>query len=281
MPLGQGDSAICTFCHAAVPLPAEYRELRDAEQQRTADRDRAEELYRKLGTPPSAALRAWAQFAALATSALFAAVVTILTIFSSLILLAGFALELVLHAIAPLIRIDLIDRFGGGTVYAGFVLIIVVGALLPIWAFSYFDSLAQIKRSLQANLAAIPPQKPGFPSTCRECGAALDVPQGAYGVRCAYCRADNIVSLPREWIESFGAKEKTFHRSIVTAVEQATKLRSRRARRAAGGRGVVPGRGRRLRPDRTRLLRARQRERASRVPAIDGTAAPDVLALGA
>jgi len=40
------------------------------------------------------------------------------------------------------------------------------------------------------------------------------------------CRADNIVSLPREWIASFGAKAKTFHRSIVTAVELATKLRT-------------------------------------------------------
>ncbi|HEX6835533.1 MAG TPA: hypothetical protein VF334_03115, partial [Polyangia bacterium] len=178
------------------------------------------------GSPPSAALRIWARFAALATTVLFGVVVAILTVCASLMLLAGFALELVLHALAGVIRIDLIDRFGGGTVYAGFVIIVVVGALLPMWAFSYFDSLAQLKRSLQANLAAIPPQKPGFPATCRECGAALDVPPGAYGVRCAYCRADNIVSLPREWLASFGAKEKTFHRSIVTAVELATKLRA-------------------------------------------------------
>jgi len=226
VPLGQGDTAICTFCHATIPLPPEYRELRDAEQQRTADQDRAEELYRELGSPPSAALRIWARFAELATTALFGVVVAILTVCASLMLLAGFALELVLHALAGLIRIDLIDRFGGGTVYAGFVVLVVVGALLPMWAFSYFDSLAQIKRSLQANLAAIPPQKPGFPATCRECGAALDVPPGAYGVRCAYCRADNIVSLPREWLASFGAKEKTFHRSIVTAVELAGKLRA-------------------------------------------------------
>jgi LSD1 subclass zinc finger protein len=226
LPLGQGETAVCTFCHAAVPLPAEYRELRDAEQQRTADRDRAEQLYRELGSPPSAALRLWARFAEIATTALFGIVVAILTVCASLMLLAGFALELVLHAVAPLIRIDLIDRFGGGTVYAGFVVIIVAGALLPMWAFGYFDSLAEIKRTLQANLAAIPPQKPGFPATCRECGAALDVPTGAYGVRCAYCQSDNIVSLPREWLASFGVTEKTFHRSIVTAVELAAKLRA-------------------------------------------------------
>jgi LSD1 subclass zinc finger protein len=226
VPLGDCEVATCSFCQAKVPLPPEYRAIRDAEQQRTIDRDAAEKLYRQLGSPPSAALRAWASGVTVASGTLFGIIMVILTINAAFMLLAGFALELVLHAFAGLLGIDLIDRFGGGTVYAASVVIIVVFGLFPIWLTGYLDSLAQIKHSLQVNLAARPPQKPGFPSTCRGCGAALDVPPAAFGVRCAYCQADNIVSLPAEWITSVGAKQATFHRSIITAVELANKVRA-------------------------------------------------------
>ena len=226
VPLGDGEVATCSFCQAKVPLPPEYRAIRDAEQQRTVDRDAAEKLYRQLGSPPSAALRAWGSGVTIAGGTLIGIITVILTINAAFMLLAGFALELVLHAFAGLLGIDLIDRFGGGTVYAAFVVIIVGFGLFPIWLTGYLDSLAQIKHSLQVNLAARPPQKPGFPSTCRGCGAALDVPPGAFGVRCAYCQADNIVSLPAEWITSVDAKQATFHRSIITAVELANKVRA-------------------------------------------------------
>ena len=226
VPLGDGDVATCSFCQAKVPLPPEYRAIRDAEQQRTTDRDAAEALYRELGSPPSAALRAWSSAVALTGGALFGVLVIILWISAVFMLFAGFALELLLHALAGPLGIDLIDRFGGGTVYAAFVVIVVVFALFPIWLTTYLDSLAEIKRTLQVNLAARPPQKPGFPATCRGCGAALDVPPGAFGVRCAYCQADNIVSLPADWISSVRAKQTTFHKSIITAVELANKVRA-------------------------------------------------------
>ena len=225
VPLGDGEVATCSFCQAKVPLPAEYRALRDAEHQRTTDREVAEKLYRKLGSPPSPALRAWTSAVTIASAALVGIVGLLLTISAGLMLLAGFALELVLHALAHPLGIDLIDRFGGGTVYAGFVVIMIVFGLLPVWLVGYLDSLAEIKRTLQVSLAAHPPQKPGFPSTCRGCGAALDVPSGAFGVRCAYCQADNIVSLPAAWIARVGGKQASFHRSIITAVELANTLR--------------------------------------------------------
>lgn len=120
----------------------------------------------------------------------------IVTISSAAFLFAGFAFELVCHPLAGILGTDLSGRFGGGTVYAGFIVIVVVGGLLPIWLVDYLDSLAQIKHTLQVNLSAIPPQQPEFPSTCRGCGAALDVPKGAYGVLCPDGEADNIVSMP-------------------------------------------------------------------------------------
>src|SRR5450432_666134 len=226
VPLGDGEVATCSFCQAKVPLPPEYRAIRDAEHQRTADRDAAEKLYRELGSPPSAALRAWASVVEVTGGVLAGVITIILTISAIFMLFAGFALELLLHWCSGLFGIDLIDRFGGGTVYAAFVIIGIVFGLFPVWLTSYLDSLAEIKRTLQVSLAARPPQKPGFPSTCRGCGAALDVALGAFGGRCAYCQADNIVSLPPEWIRSVGATQSTFHKSNITAVELANNVRA-------------------------------------------------------
>ncbi len=226
VPLGDGEVATCSFCQAKVPLPPEYRAIRDTERQRTTDREAAEKLYRELGSPPSAALRAWAATVAIAGGAVLGIITIILMISAVFMLFAGFALELLLHALAGPLGIDLIDRFGGGTVYAGAVVIVVLFGLFPLWLVGYLDSLAEIKRTLQVNLAARPPQQPGFPATCRGCGAALDVPPGAFGVRCAYCQSDNIVSLPVAWITAAGAKQATFHRSIITAVELANGVRA-------------------------------------------------------
>lgn len=226
VPLGDGSTAVCVHCKAIVELPASYQTLRDHERQRGADRDNAEHLYEQLGSPPSPWLRAWAGFAAVAATAVFGAIMAVVTIFSAAFLLAGFALELVCHALAGLLGTDLIDRFGGGHVYIGFVVIVVLFGILPMWLVGYLDSLAQIKHTLQVNLAAIPPQRPGFPSTCRGCGAALDIPTGAYGVRCPYCEADNIVSLPADWLVQATTRQAAFHRSIVTAVDQAAALRA-------------------------------------------------------
>ncbi|HTJ42879.1 MAG TPA: hypothetical protein VL463_12335 [Kofleriaceae bacterium] len=226
VPLADGDVATCVFCKAEVPLPQELRALRDADQQGRADRAEAEALYRSLGKPPSTILRAWVGAAELFAGALAGLLMLLFWLSSATIVLSGLLLELVLHWIAPLVRIDLIDRFGGGTTYAGFVVAVVMLGLFPKWLVGYLDQSAKIRVSLQANLAARPPERVGFPSTCRECGAALAVPPGALGVRCAFCGSDNLVALPREWLAVAGARQAHFHASIVDAVAQARALRA-------------------------------------------------------
>ena len=226
VPLGAGDAAVCAFCKTSVPLPDDYRALRDAQAQRSADRDAAEALYRRLGKPPSPALRAWVGAAEFLAGATLAVIVGILYLCSALIFLAGLGLELFLHWTAPLWGIDFIDRFGGGTTYAGFAIAVIALGLFPRWLVGYLDASAAIRQTLQASLAARPPAKPGFPSTCRACGAALEVPAGALGVRCAYCQADNLVALPRDWVESVSVKQESFHRSIVEADARARALRA-------------------------------------------------------
>lgn len=225
VPLGTGDVATCAFCSAQVPLPEEYRKLRDAERENRADRAEAEHLYRTLGGP-SRALDLWVAFTTMTGGAVLMVVYVLVSAFAVLSLLAGFALELFLHWIAPLVGIDLIDRLGGGTAYAVFGIGLVVLVLFPLWLNGYLHTSGEIRKTLQANLAARAPERPGFPATCRLCGAALDVPPGALGVRCAYCQADNLVAVPLERVSAVAADQRDFHRSIIDAAELARVLRA-------------------------------------------------------
>jgi hypothetical protein len=156
------------------------------------------------------------------------------------ILFAAVLLELVLHGLAGPLGIDLIDRFGGGTAYAGFAAAVLVLGVLPAWLASYLQSSGDLRLKLQANLAARPPQQPGFPSTCRQCGAALDVAPGQLGVRCAYCGSDNLVALPAAWVERAGTRQRHFHQSIVEAAAKAAALRSE-ARGDLKSLGIIGG----------------------------------------
>lgn len=56
-------------------------------------------------------------------------------------------------------------------------------------------------RGLQRALSARPPTRAGGAASCRQCGAPLSVPRRATGVRCAYCRTDNLVKIPADWLE--------------------------------------------------------------------------------
>ena len=225
VPLGDGDTATCGGCGTSVALPEQYRALRDADRQDRADRAEAEHLYKKLGKPPSKLLETWVTVFVLGAGAFGAVVYAFIAIGGVFILIAALLLELLLHAFAGPLGIDFIDRFGGGTTYAGFAVCVIVLGVLPAWLASYLRSSGDLRLKLQANLAAKPPERPGFPSTCRECGAALDIAPGKLGVRCPYCGSDNLVALPDDWVQRAGSRQRHFHHSIVDAVAQAASLR--------------------------------------------------------
>ena len=90
---------------------------------------------------------------------------------------------------------DLIDAFGP---FAGLLpalavwLFVAVPILISKTAKGALATIIQ----LRMRLAAGRPVQPGGPATCRGCGAALDVPPGALGVRCTYCQTDNVVAIP-------------------------------------------------------------------------------------
>jgi LSD1 subclass zinc finger protein len=88
------------------------------------------------------------------------------------------------------------------------------------------------RRNLQAALAAQPPKTPGGPLRCHECGADLTAPEGALGVRCGYCKADNLLLVPESWAR----RARKIERKIRDSSQEAKRLEAesrRRMRRSA------------------------------------------------
>src|SRR5207302_1614635 len=133
------------------------------------------------------------------------------------------------HGLARPLHVDLVDVFGPGGSHALIWTIVMGFVVVPILAVLYGARFANLRRSLQMGLAARLPSRAGGPAICRECGAALEVPPDAHGVRCVYCGADNLVNLPAESLARAKAKSSGLHARIKDAMEEydAVQLKSR------------------------------------------------------
>ena len=72
---------------------------------------------------------------------------------------------------------------------------------------------------LQARLAAKPPEEAGGTSSCRRCGAPLDVNPGALATRCAYCGADNLLTVPHAYAKKKKDEASELDVEVRAAVE--------------------------------------------------------------
>lgn len=97
--------------------------------------------------------------------------------------------------------------------------ILLLFVVLPAILFAKEHALADVRRGIHASLAAAMPEHPGGPSRCRSCGAALDIPQGALGVPCVYCGADNLVALPEAWVTHVRSSDYQEFKQITTALD--------------------------------------------------------------
>jgi LSD1 subclass zinc finger protein len=259
VPLTDGAETKCPYCSARVPIPEEHRALRAALQSRAEQMALVEAEYRRIGKPPGPILR----FAAGAAEGSVKVVLAIATGFLSIwAALLGFVWDLIkdidelwvlllvlvlpfvalyfvllgaahaLRALAPVIGVDLIDRYGlvGGFLF----LAVLVWFLVPVTIATrdYFDAWADVRRRMQTCLAAKPPKIPGGPAGCRRCGAALEVPPHALGVRCAYCNADNLVALPPRWVANAARASSKLHMQVSSAIAEERTVR-KKARGAA------------------------------------------------
>lgn len=194
-------SATATRSPARSVTPAssfpEHRALRDAERRDASARGKATALFARYGKKPSLLLRV--------AAVLFHPIFLLLDGFFIMLFLAMLAVMFFGQLLSPLLHNNLWDTlpdapkgFGMFAFAAGSVL---GGIVLGVYGRRRILAL----RSLQAALSARPATRAGERALCRECGAPLHVPDGAEGVRCDYCHADNLVAVPRDWIAGVAA----------------------------------------------------------------------------
>ncbi len=183
----------CAYCRELVPVPEAYREaLQLAEREVEVDA-MTRRAFRSLGKPPSWFLR----FIDAMTTGCWAVGAMLFVSFAGAVKLIDWSLD----ECGPWFHVNAWDWFSypEQTVIVwglGFALAMVVFSLGALGR-RHVSGL----RGLQKALSARPPARKGGPAECRHCGAPLTVPTNALGVRCAYCRTDNLVSIPAPWLE--------------------------------------------------------------------------------
>ena len=193
VPVDRAAQTPCVYCRELVPVPEAYREaLQLAEREVEVD-DMTRRAFRTLGKPPSWFLR----LTDFLTTGCYVVFTTLLLVFGGAVKLFNWLLD----ECTPLLHVNAWDWLS----YAEQNLMVwgssfaVLLALFALGAFGrrHVSSL----RGLQGALSARPSARKGGPAECRLCGAPLSVPANALGVRCAYCRTDNLVSIPAPWLE--------------------------------------------------------------------------------
>ncbi len=229
VPLGADLVARCRYCNATTPIPASHSALQRAARAFAQDRVLAAQLYGRLGKPPGfiarAVSRGLAGSARVGRGGLFVVFLTLTTTptfgVPLLVLLCwGFGFPA-----APLVRAI---RSAAGDPATGplsaylvlpiaSVVVVALFGVPAVWLRRQRE-LVKVRADIHASLSAAPAAHPGGPNRCRTCGAALDVPKGALGVPCLYCKSDNLVALPDAWILAIRRREFQHFRSIDTAL---------------------------------------------------------------
>jgi len=216
--LGQGKTTRCHFCSAETPVPEQYTALQQAARSFAADRQLATSLYGKVGRPPGRLLATWGRaaqgtvhigggVAGLLVDGLTTQPAIVLAVVAAAAYAIGFPVGKLIRAVAWLSGNPVQGQLSPYTVLplAAVLALLLVG--VPAVLFDRERALAAVRRDIHASLAAALPEKEGGPGRCRNCGAALEIPQGALGVPCPYCRADNLVALPAGWVRKIQASE--------------------------------------------------------------------------
>jgi hypothetical protein len=218
VPLADGDATTCPYCSAAVPIPEDLRQLRRELAALTGEREAAERLYRRLGRPPPQFLRAFTFFES-GWFWMFLAGFWISGALAAFVIGTPIVGAVVFHVNTP----DVLTQGQESMISIGGSLgSIVLGLLLAGWSHKRVVS----RRGLQAAMTAAPPHAAGGPARCRVCGSALAVADGAFGARCDYCRADNLVRLPPELFRGTRRVVQTLSKEKDAAIVAEAKARS-------------------------------------------------------
>lgn len=208
-PIGDGGTTTCEHCRAKVEVPPAHRALRAAHRRETEARVEAARLFEELGRRPTRLQRV--------ASFLFHPISLVLLVGSAMLGLFIVASIVALWSLSPLFQANLWDILPESQ-RVPLIMIPSVGAFVMGVVLGVHGRRRMVsRRALQAAMAAAPPAHPGGAARCRICGAPLEVPPGALGTRCVYCRADNLVALPPERVAGMRAGA----RAVDTEIERA------------------------------------------------------------
>ncbi len=272
-PAVDADSVVCSACGTTVSVPAEQKLLRDAHRMSAADAAQLDERSAQISRPPAA----WERVAIVVGYGIGITTVVILAIGALVGAIGGaIAGDKMGDTMTKILA-------GLGAIVCGFVSVpfagewviaflghfdfdaastVVMGARthlsadLTVAAVLYFLGIAPIAlawrtsqkisglEDLQARLSAKPPATAGGTSSCRRCGAPLDVKPGALATRCGYCGADNLLTVPHAYAKKKKDEASELDVQVRAAVDtfQRTKRDDRQTMwlLLAGGTLVAP-----------------------------------------
>jgi predicted Zn-ribbon and HTH transcriptional regulator len=263
LPVGDADDSVrCPGCGATAPVPEPHRLMRDAHRMSASDAAQLDALAADISRPPPA----WERVAVvvgygvgiltlvvLALGAIVGAIggfivsdklggndtLTKVVVGIGVIVCGVISVPFVGECIVGFIHLQDLDaamsltsaphlQLSADLTVAGVLYFLGVVPIAVAWRTS--QSISNLE-ALQAKLAAQPATTPGGASSCRQCGAALDVRPGALAAKCIYCDAENLLTVPH----AYAAKKKEDARAIDVEVQAAVRAHDevRRSDRAA------------------------------------------------
>ncbi len=208
--ISAGATTRCAHCGAEVAIPDAHRQALELAQQQVKADALTQRAFRVLGRPPVLPMRAFSFITAGVTVFLCCFYIQFLS------RIEGWIAGLV-ESHAQLQPYDWYTprqlwmvRWGALGVLC--LLGVILGAL--------GRRRAVTRAALKAALHARPPARAGGPALCREGGAPLTVPSEAWGVRCAYCSADNLTAIPQEWLATARQRVKSIAKEAREALRQ-------------------------------------------------------------
>lgn len=253
VPLGEGDEVVCPSCDARQPLPAPYRELREARRLSAEDARALDGLVADVSRPPPA----WKRVAVVVGYGVGITTLVIFAIGLIVGVVVGFlgAAKVELGETVGMIIIALCATVFGlvSVPFVGELLVVSVqngdwdlgvqvasGAVprldidIAVGVVLYLFSVVPIAiawrtqmslkkvEELKLRLAAAPAVNGA--RGCRACGAPLDVPAGALAARCVYCSTDNLVSVEGRVAEKQKARARQVHLGVKEVLAEHARL---------------------------------------------------------
>ncbi|HBX50712.1 MAG: hypothetical protein A2275_11225 [Bacteroidetes bacterium RIFOXYA12_FULL_35_11] len=215
----EGNTIKCHACSHINPLPEEYIILRDSKNLHRKNIETAENLYKKISSPPGLLLRVWYNISVAVTSTLGIIMAILLWISGIFLFVFLFIVYMIYYLIAPSIGVNLIDVYGSGVTYSLTFVALSIIFIFPMILNSYVSDFVELRKTLHASLSAIWPDKGTKQALCRGCGAPVEVKKDETYSLCFYCDTQNLVSLPDTWLRSVSGFAKWHFQTIEEAAK--------------------------------------------------------------